>query len=477
MMDSEPIALPYIPSPGSPIPLPGPLGYPAAPPTPRPNEYTLDDLEQSEALLDNLIAGHPFDDDFKSRIDNLAQRHPESADLLRNIIGNSWSKAGSGSPSNSQSDVKKDDVDGSANGASNYQAEPQNSRPDPSNKENIHEIKPNLSEDSMRDTVLRPSQEEDESARNQRSWSAPPEGKSAEPQRFVSKIEINPVNPDESNMNSNTTEQQQAAPPPPPPQPQPGKQPNVRHIPIFVEGRSEPVVSKELPTEEVFTQTRGPTPTFNARPNYQQFPSPKKKSEKQHFVHQEPPVQSPHKPQPQQPNHHQQNHQQPQQNSEHHKAEQAPPPPPPPAAPPKPKTAMEKVEEVQKEVDDLRKQVDEFQGKSRQEKAYLYLDEMLTRELIKLDNIETEGKEDVRMARKNAIKSIQNAISVLESKVPLPPTSPVVDNSETSVVLYGQDASSETAPNAEKMEVESTNNSPHEISADESTEVKKKKNT
>lgn len=55
MMDSEPIALPYIPSPGSPIPLPGPLGYPAAPPTPRPNEYTLDDLEQSEALLDNLI--------------------------------------------------------------------------------------------------------------------------------------------------------------------------------------------------------------------------------------------------------------------------------------------------------------------------------------------------------------------------------------------------------------------------------------
>lgn len=50
----------------------------------------------------------------------------------------------------------------------------------------------------------------------------------------------------------------------------------------------------------------------------------------------------------------------------------------------------------------------------------MFLDEMLTRELIKLDDIETEGKENVRQARKQAIKSIQESINLLESKVPLP---------------------------------------------------------
>lgn len=49
----------------------------------------------------------------------------------------------------------------------------------------------------------------------------------------------------------------------------------------------------------------------------------------------------------------------------------------------------------------------------------MYLDEMLTRELIKLDDIETEGRENVRQARKNAIKSIQDTISLLETKAPI----------------------------------------------------------
>lgn len=49
----------------------------------------------------------------------------------------------------------------------------------------------------------------------------------------------------------------------------------------------------------------------------------------------------------------------------------------------------------------------------------MYLDEMLTRELIKLDDIETEGRENVRQTRKNAIRSIQETISLLETKAPL----------------------------------------------------------
>jgi BCL2-associated athanogene 3 len=75
---------------------------------------------------------------------------------------------------------------------------------------------------------------------------------------------------------------------------------------------------------------------------------------------------------------------------------------------------------VQNEVDSLTDQVRQYTGGSRQDKQYMFLDEMLTRELIKLDDIETEGKESVRQARKQAIKSIQDSISLLESKAPLP---------------------------------------------------------
>lgn len=63
-------------------------------------------------------------------------------------------------------------------------------------------------------------------------------------------------------------------------------------------------------------------------------------------------------------------------------------------------------------------QVRRYIGGSKQDKEYVYLDEMLTRELIKLDDIETEGRENVRQARKNAIKTIQDTISLLETKAP-----------------------------------------------------------
>lgn len=68
----------------------------------------------------------------------------------------------------------------------------------------------------------------------------------------------------------------------------------------------------------------------------------------------------------------------------------------------------------------MAEQVKQYNGISRTDKEYIYLDEMLTRELIKLDDIETEGRDNVRQARKNAIKSIQETISLLESKAPLP---------------------------------------------------------
>ena len=75
---------------------------------------------------------------------------------------------------------------------------------------------------------------------------------------------------------------------------------------------------------------------------------------------------------------------------------------------------------IQEEINSLAEQVKNYKGNSRKDKEYIYLDEMLTRELIKLDDIETEGKDNVRQARKQAIRTIQETISLLESKAPLP---------------------------------------------------------
>lgn len=62
--------------------------------------------------------------------------------------------------------------------------------------------------------------------------------------------------------------------------------------------------------------------------------------------------------------------------------------------------------------------VEQFGGE-RGDKDYMYLDEMLTRNLLKLDTIDTNGKESIRLARKEAIKCIQASIAVLEAKASL----------------------------------------------------------
>lgn len=46
----------------------------------------------------------------------------------------------------------------------------------------------------------------------------------------------------------------------------------------------------------------------------------------------------------------------------------------------------------------------------------MYLDEMLTRALLQLDNVDPDGQDDVRQARRAVIKEINANISLLESK-------------------------------------------------------------
>lgn len=109
--------------------------------------------------------------------------------------------------------------------------------------------------------------------------------------------------------------------------------------------------------------------------------------------------------------------------------------------------------------------VEQFGGK-RGDKDYAYLDEMLTRNLLKLDTIDTNGKDSIRMARKEAIKCIQTSIAVLEAKADLH-----LNEKRDSVDQTNQDPSAAnnsetiasanpTATNdkpAEKMDIEQTN--------------------
>lgn len=158
------------------------------------------------------------------------------------------------------------------------------------------------------------------------------------------------------------------------------QQPHVRHIPIFVEGRDEPVVNTDLgqsfPQQETFVKsdkakasaTRGPI--FNAALNLTDPPNQKSN------------------------------------------------PIPEPAAPrpvPSISDPILKIQNIQKDVLELMLQVENFVG-VRKDKQYIFLDEMLTRNLLKLDDVDTEGKENIRQARKEAIKCIQKCIAVLEAK-------------------------------------------------------------
>ncbi|KAG7302714.1 hypothetical protein JYU34_012667 [Plutella xylostella] len=239
-----------------------------------------------------------------------------------------------------------------------------------------------------------------------------------------------------------------AAPAPPAHSAPPHEPSNVRHIPIFVEGRDEPVINKQ-PAEarrtppphvdrDQYFADDGPA-TFHHPPNFSRAfgtpfnkgfrpgpqPFTQQKAYPQQFaraaspqrdqdgyvkvpVHHEPPPPRPHTPQ-QKP--------QPQPQHKPAPAPAAPPAPAPAPAPPAPgpHDPITQILSIQTDVLNLMSEVENFTG-SKQDKRYLFLDEMLTRNLIKLDNIETEGKENIRLARKEAIKCIQKCIAVLEAK-------------------------------------------------------------
>lgn len=215
----------------------------------------------------------------------------------------------------------------------------------------------------------------------------------------------------------------------------------VHYIPIYVEGSEKPVVPKNIeePAEQKsFTSADSvppkrqseacsfgssvPTPSSTASSKPQSTPF--SHHEREVPIQVETPVSAASAP-------------------------QSPPPPPPQPTPPAKPDPLKQVQDVQQEVDNLTRRVEQFSGASRADKEYLFLDEMLTRELIKLDIIEVSGNEELRVARKNVIKCIQQAIALLESKVPVKegdqgsvtePTTPTpMDQDKTSVEAKSDD--------------------------------------
>lgn len=58
--------------------------------------------------------------------------------------------------------------------------------------------------------------------------------------------------------------------------------------------------------------------------------------------------------------------------------------------------------------------VEQYDGNSPKE--YAFLDEMLTQNLLKLDDIDAEGKENIKNARREAIKCINSLITLMDAK-------------------------------------------------------------
>jgi len=81
------------------------------------------------------------------------------------------------------------------------------------------------------------------------------------------------------------------------------------------------------------------------------------------------------------------------------------------------KTAVSCINESIAEASGLHAAVEQLSGADKSSKQYRYLEEMLTRLLLRLDGVDSSGNERIRMMRKDAIVSIQAILDQLELKV------------------------------------------------------------
>lgn len=78
--------------------------------------------------------------------------------------------------------------------------------------------------------------------------------------------------------------------------------------------------------------------------------------------------------------------------------------------------SYEAIDKIKADVDGYRKAVEAFKGE-KDSKEFRYLDEMLTRCQLSLDNVQTHGDIELRKSRKQAVNDIETILKTLESKV------------------------------------------------------------
>ncbi|XP_006625569.2 BAG family molecular chaperone regulator 4 isoform X1 [Lepisosteus oculatus] len=91
------------------------------------------------------------------------------------------------------------------------------------------------------------------------------------------------------------------------------------------------------------------------------------------------------------------------------------PAPPREASPPSDNPGLSRVQQVLARVGLLEEDVDEFVG-HKTDKSYRCLEELLTKELLELDSVETGGQDLVRQTRKEAVQKVQGILDRLERK-------------------------------------------------------------
>jgi len=127
-------------------------------------------------------------------------------------------------------------------------------------------------------------------------------------------------------------------------------------------------------------------------------------------------------------------------------------------------TALEVIEQVLLEAARLKEEVAVYTG-GRKEKLYLRLEELLTRLMLKLDRVESEGRDDIRNARREAVHTIQSVLELLESRTsetsakgePPSAESGKVPENSSSDTMIASDSASET-----NVETSCTEDSPRD---------------
>lgn len=74
---------------------------------------------------------------------------------------------------------------------------------------------------------------------------------------------------------------------------------------------------------------------------------------------------------------------------------------------------LAKVQQIVDRVSKLEQEVKCFDGK-KNDKKYLLLEELLTKELLALDSVDPEGRADVRQARRDGVRRVQTILEELE---------------------------------------------------------------